>query len=147
MLDAVIGLVGFRVDGTVGHVCCFLASVCLRQRICGGPVTGEVDRGVFVELGKPVVGLDHPDRAGLRPHDDRLGGAAAAVVVDALQQVTVGDPGGAEEDVLPGHQVLGGEHLVQVVAGVDAPSGVRRRRSAPAWPGWRRPCSGWPPRR
>ena len=66
-----------------------------------------------------MVGLDHPDRAGLRSHDDRLRGAAAAVVLDALEQVAVGDPGGAEEDVLAGHQVLGGQNLVQVVAGID----------------------------
>ena len=87
--------------------------------MCGGDVAGEVDRGVFVEFGEPVVGLDHPDSSGLRAHHDRLGGAAAAVVLDALQQVAVGDSGGAEEDVLTGHQIFCGEYLIQVITGIE----------------------------
>src|ERR1700755_2947851 len=71
----------------------------LRKWIGGGLVTGEVDGRVLVELGQPVVGLDHAHGAGLRPHHDRLRRAPAARVADTLEQVAVGDAGGGEEDV------------------------------------------------
>src|SRR6202035_894209 len=103
-----------------------LARWWLRQRVRGAAVAGEVDRGVFVELGQPVKALDHPQRARLRTHHDRLGGAAARLVAHALEQVAVGDAGRAEEDVLPRHQVAGGQHLIEVVTGVECllPLGV-----------------------
>ncbi len=44
--------------------------------IGGGGVPGEVHRGVLVEFGQPVVGLDDPHGAGLRAHDDRLRGGS-----------------------------------------------------------------------
>src|ERR1700745_803234 len=93
--------------------------MCSGQGIGGGAVAGEVDGGVFVELREPVVGLDHADGARLGPHDDRLGGAAAGGVLHAVEQVSGGDTRGAEEDVFTGHQVLGGQYLIDVVAGVD----------------------------
>src|SRR5271156_6728173 len=63
----------------------FEAEWLLRQGIGGGAVTGEVDRGIFIELREPVVGLDHPDGARLRTHHDRLGGAATGVVAHPLE--------------------------------------------------------------
>jgi hypothetical protein len=39
--------------------------------------------------------------------------------VDAPQQLAVGDAGGGEEAVVAGYQVVGAEHLFEVVAGVD----------------------------
>ena len=69
-------------------------------------------------------GVDLAQRARLRAHDERLGGGPEVVVADALEQLAVGDPGGGEEAVVPAHQVVGGEHRVEVVAGLDG-----RRRS------------------
>src|SRR5699024_5460928 len=65
--------------------------------------------------------------------DDRLGGGPAAAVAHPAQQVAVGDAGGAEEDVLAGDQVTGGQHPVDVVTGVDRllPLGVVDRGQAP----------------
>src|ERR1700721_1964793 len=58
----------------------------------------------------------HGSRAGA--HHQRFGGRTFAAVADALEDVAVGHPGGGEEDVLAGAEVVGGEDLVEVVAGV-----------------------------
>ena len=76
-----------------------------------------------------MVGVDHPHRAGLASHDDRLRRAAAAEESHAPQQVAVGDAGGAEEHVLAGDEVLGGQHPGQIVAAIEglrAFLGIRR---------------------
>src|ERR1700727_3933394 len=96
-----------------------LARWWLRQRVRGAAVAGEVDGRVFVELGQPVKALDHPQRARLRAHYDRLGGAAARLVAHSLEQVAVGDAGRAEEDVVPRHQVASGQHLIEGVTGIE----------------------------
>src|SRR5574337_2165464 len=102
------------------------SSKVLGQGVGGAGVAGEVDRRILVEFRQPVVRLDHPHGPGLRAHHDRLGGATTGVVAHPLEQITVGDPGGAEEDVLTGDQMHGGQHLVQVVAGIEGllPLGV-----------------------
>src|SRR5829696_7232053 len=79
----------------------------------------EVDEGVVAELGERVPAVDLADRAALRPHHERLRGGAARAVVDAAQQVAVGDTGGAEEHVVALDQVVRGEDLVEVETGVD----------------------------
>src|SRR3954447_25606149 len=81
----------------------------------------EVDGGVCLELLQLVVGGDRPDRAAARAHHQRVGAAASGAVAHALHQLAVGDAGGHEEDVVPGDQVLGLEHVVrvEVVAGVE----------------------------
>ena len=52
--------------------------------------------------------------------------SAARLVADARHQLAVGDAGGGEEHVVRGDQVVGGEHPVEVVPGVErlAPLGV-----------------------
>src|SRR5262245_28445409 len=76
----------------------------------------ELERGVPHELLPLVRGLDLADRARLRAHHERLRARAVAPVAHALQQVAVADAAGAEEDVVAGHEVVGGERLVEVVA-------------------------------
>src|SRR5690606_18494247 len=67
----------------------------------------------------PVVAVDHPNGAGLRTHHDGLCGRPARTVVHTAQQITVGDAGGAEEHVVAPHEVVGGQHPVEVVPRVD----------------------------
>src|SRR5690606_26888003 len=76
----------------------------------------EVHRGVLAQLVEAVAGVDQSHRPRLRPHDERLGGGPVVVVVDALQQLTVGDAGGREEAVVAGDEVVLGEDLLEVVA-------------------------------
>src|SRR3954451_16310706 len=64
--------------------------------------SAELDRRVFAELGQSVAGVDAADGAGLGAHDEGLGGGAAGVVVDALQEFAVGDAGGGEEGIVAG---------------------------------------------
>ena len=45
--------------------------------------------------------------------------APRGVVVHALEQLAVGDAGGGEEAVVARHEVVGAQHLVEVVAGVE----------------------------
>src|SRR4029453_5051912 len=89
------------------------------QRLVGVAVAGEIDGGVFVELGQPVVCLDHAHGARLAAHDDRLCGASATVEMDTVEQVTVSHTGSGEEHVVAGHHLLGREDLVEVVAPAD----------------------------
>lgn len=44
---------------------------------------------------------------------------ATGAVANSSQQVAVGDAGGRKEDIVSGHQVLGLQYAVEVVAGVD----------------------------
>ena len=93
-------------------------------------------------LGAVVARRDPPHGARARAHDQRLGaGAAVALVAHALEHVAVGDPGGGEEGVVAGHQVVAGEDLVEVVAGVDRGGRARRRRGATAGPAAGRRCT------
>src|SRR5919107_724950 len=78
-----------------------------------------VDGRVPAQLGQLVAGVDLAGGAGLGPHRQGLGGGAAAVETDPAQQLAVGDPGGGEEDVVPADQVVDGQDLVEVVAGVQ----------------------------
>ena len=82
-------------------------------------VTAVVDDGVPAQLVEPVLARDLPDRAALAAHDDRVRLHSVGCVVDAPQQLAVGDPGRAEEDVVTGDEVLGGEDAVEIVSGVD----------------------------
>ena len=69
------------------------------------------------QLRAVVRARDAPHSAGARAHDERFGGGATgARVAHALQHVPVGDAGGGEEDVVPGHQVVAVEDAVEVVA-------------------------------
>src|ERR1700733_602706 len=73
----------------------------------------------LAELRAVVRRLDAAHGSGAGAHHQRFGGRAFAAVADALEDVAVGYPGGGEEDVLAGAEVVGGEDLVEVVAGVD----------------------------
>ncbi len=66
-----------------------------------------------------MTGVHAAHGAGAGAHHQRLGGGTVAAVANALEDVAVGDAGGGEEDVLAGAEVVGGEHAVEVVAGVD----------------------------
>ena len=63
---------------------------------------------------------------------------AVARVADAAQERAGRDAGGGEEDVLAADEVVGRQHPVEVVAGVDERSGARRPSAARACPGSRR---------
>src|SRR4051794_28789524 len=83
------------------------------------PALAELDGGVLLELRQPVVSDDEADGAGLRPHYERLRRRAAVAEADAAQQFTGGDSGGGEEAIVTGHQIVGGQYLVEVVTSVD----------------------------
>src|SRR3712207_6820128 len=78
----------------------------------------EVGGAVGPQLAEPVVALDQPDRAALRPHDQGVRAGAARAVPDAAQQLAVGDPGGHEEDVVAADEIIRVQHPVEVVPGV-----------------------------
>ena len=75
---------------------------------------------------------DLADGAALAAHDDRVRGGTLRCIAHALEQLTIGDAGGAEEDVVTGDEVARGEDAGQVVAGVERlgalGSALRRRR-------------------
>src|SRR5690606_12421257 len=73
------------------------------------------DPSEAVDLVHAVDGLDQAHGARLRAHHQRLRVDVLGVVAHALQEVTVGDAGGREEAVVAGDEVVGGEHLVEVV--------------------------------
>src|SRR5207248_1548016 len=84
-----------------------------------GTRSAELDGGELAQFREPVAGVDQPDGARLRPHDERLRGGAVAVVVHAPEQLAVGDAGGREEAVVAGDEVVDREHAVDVVAAGD----------------------------
>ena len=90
-----------------------------RRRIAPPSGLRVVDRRDLAELVHLMTGVDLADRARLRAHDERVGGRRPCVVVDAFEQVTVGDTGGREEAVLAPDQVFEGEDRFEVVAGVE----------------------------
>src|SRR5262249_12794632 len=75
--------------------------------------------GDLAQLVAVVRHLNTTHNAKAKAHHQRFGGRAFAAVADALEDVAVDHPGGGEEDVLAGAEVVGGEDLVEVVAGVD----------------------------
>ena len=56
----------------------------------------------------------------------------------ASQQRSARHAGRGDEDVLALDEVVGGQHPVEVVAGVDADARAPRRYAATASPAWRR---------
>src|SRR5918995_5822471 len=66
-----------------------------------------------------VVGGDSPHGAGAGAHHDRLGLDAGAADADAAQEDAARDAGRGDEDILARDQIVGREHAVDVVAGVD----------------------------
>src|SRR5690625_3134131 len=66
-----------------------------------------------------VLGFDGAHGPGGRAHHDRFGDHVGGVVAHAAQQVAVGDAGGGEVAVVGGDQIVGGQHALQIVAGVD----------------------------
>src|SRR5215208_6792424 len=70
---------------------------------------------------RPVVaGRDAPHRTRARAHHQRLGRRARrTLVAHALQDVAVGDTGGGEEAVVAPDEVVDGQHLLEVIAGVE----------------------------
>src|SRR4051812_30251630 len=79
----------------------------------------ELDRRVTHELRPPVRCVDDAHGARLRAHDEALGAGTVGPVAHASQQFAVGDTGRGEEHVVAGDEVVDGEHLVEVVAGVE----------------------------
>ena len=79
----------------------------------------ELDGAELGQLGQGMARVDLAEGARLRAHDEGLGGRAVVVVADALEQLAVGDAGRGEEAVVPRDEVVGREHLVEVVAGVE----------------------------
>src|ERR671911_469565 len=66
-----------------------------------------------------VAGVDQTDRAGGRAHREGLGQDLVGPEADPAQELAVGDAGGGEEHVVPPDQVVDGQDLVEVVAGVE----------------------------
>src|ERR1051326_2640566 len=81
-----------------------------------GPVR---DLGDPLELVPAVLGADRADRPRARAHHERLGDGAFTGGPYAVEQVSVGDSGRREEDVLTRHEVVRRQHAVEVVAAVD----------------------------
>ena len=77
-----------------------------------------------------VMTLDDQDRAGARTHRHGVRRGTVGAVLQAGHVGAAGDPGGAEEDVLPTDEVPGVQDRVDVVPGVERPSA----RVGVAWP-------------
>ena len=103
----------------------------------------EVDGAVLAQLLETVVRVDHANGAGFATHHDGLRAGAAAVVTDAAQEVTVGDAGGAEEDVLARDEIFGGQDPIEIVTGVDGLLTLFVVGGGPACPAAIHPCSAW----
>src|SRR5919106_5634428 len=86
---------------------------------CPNSGLAVVDGGVAAELGELVAGVDRAGGARLGAHRQGLGEGAATVEADPAEQLAVGDAGGGEEHVVAPDQVVDGEDLVEVVAGVQ----------------------------
>src|SRR5512140_2192978 len=75
--------------------------------------------GEALELVERVRRLDPADGAGPRTHHDRVGYRAVRQIADAAQQGSGRNAGRGHENVLSGNEVVGRQHTVEVVAGVD----------------------------
>src|SRR5680860_1378156 len=86
-----------------------------------GPACGlvELERRVAHELLPLVGGVDLADRPRLRAHHQTLRRRAVTPVAHPLEQVAVGDARRGEEHVLARDEIVGPEHAVEVVAGVE----------------------------
>src|SRR5699024_10227897 len=88
-----------------------------------GANTVEAGLGSGVEPAAPlldaVLGLDGANGPGGRAHHHRLGGHVGGVIAHASQQVAVGDAGGGEVAVVGSDQIVGGEHPLEIVTGLD----------------------------
>src|SRR6185437_12068524 len=91
--------------------------------------SAEGDRAELRQLLQRVAGVDLTQRARLRTHDQRLCGGTELVILDTLEELTVGDAGGGEEAVVALDEVIGGQERVKLVAGVDGgiPLGIVAR--------------------
>ena len=87
------------------------------------------------ELVEVVIGVDRADGPAARTHHQGVRGGPATVVAHPLHQLTVGDPGGDEEAVVAGDEVVGLQDLVEVVARGHARAPSRRGPAATADPG------------
>ena len=116
---------------------------CCSSASAGRHPDGSVvlDRAVGAQLPQGVLAADRADRAGPGAHDERVGGRAARLVADAGHQLAVGDAGGGEEAVVRRDQVVGGEHPVEVVPGVERLAPLGLVPAARACRGSRRPCT------
>ena len=91
------------------------------------------------QLVEVMHGVDEPDRARLRSHDQRLGGGSSRVDVHPLEQFAVGDAGRSEEAVVasaPGRRCPDARSRSYPAATAAARSSSSR--------GQRRPCSSPP---
>src|SRR6266540_7472385 len=73
-------------------------------------VAVEVDRAVGVELPQLMFAADVADSTRARAHDERVSARPAGPVPHASDQFPVRDPGGREERVIGGDQVIRGEN-------------------------------------
>src|SRR5687768_16004186 len=80
---------------------------------------GELDGGEALELFEGVASVDEADVAGIRAYLERLRRRAATVVVDAFEDLAVGDAGQREEAVVALHEIVGHADPLEVVAAVD----------------------------
>jgi hypothetical protein len=87
----------------VGHRWCARCSTALDA--------GQV--GVALELLEVVDRLDAADGARARAHHQRLGRRAVREVMHALDQLTVGDAGQREEDVVAADEVVDAQHAIE----------------------------------
>src|SRR3954465_4030560 len=85
------------------------------------PLILRVERARPDEVRAPdvVAAVDVAHRARARAHRQRLREHAARPGADAGQQLAAGHAGGGEEDVLARHEIIGRQHAVEVVAGIQ----------------------------
>src|SRR5438067_3729623 len=81
--------------------------------------SAELDGCVAAQLAELMPSVHEADGPRLGAGDQGLRAGASGVVVHALQHLPVGDAGDGEEAVVAGHEIVGVEHPVEVVTGVD----------------------------
>ena len=96
------------------------------------------DGADLLELVEAMDAVHLADGPRQRAHDEALGRRAVVVEPHAAQQLAVGDPRRREEAVVAADEVVGREHLVEVVAERLGGSALARRCAATAVPGSRR---------